>query len=63
MDPKSWSFKDSYYNKTILEFTKKILKQIDSLDINKEIILLDNSGDFPKEFYLLASFKAITKFS
>ena len=52
MDPKSWSSKDSYYNKTILEFTKKILKQIDSLDINKEIILLDNSGDFPKEFYL-----------
>ena len=33
MDPKSWSSKDSYYNKTILEFTKKILKQIDSLDI------------------------------
>ena len=38
MDPKSWSSKDRYYNNTILEFTIKILKQIDSLDINKEII-------------------------
>ena len=52
MDPKSWSSKDRYYNNTILEFTIKVLKQIDSLDINKEIILLDNTGDFPKEFSL-----------
>ena len=52
MDPNCWSSKDSYYTKTILQFTKKILKQIDSLDINKEIILLDNTGDFPNDFSL-----------
>lgn len=43
---------DGELDRLIVQDTKNILRQIQSIPIDKEIILVDNTGDFPNEFNL-----------
>ena len=43
---------DSELDRLIIKDTKELLTQIQSIPIEKEILLVDNTGDFPSDFYL-----------
>jgi hypothetical protein len=50
-DPKSWPHRDRELEDVILEGTLSLLNQISTIPIDKEILLMDNSGDFPDDFH------------
>lgn len=49
-DTKSWPIQDTYHDESILAITKRLLEQISSIPIEKEILLMDNTGDFPTDW-------------
>ena len=51
-DPVCWKKEDATFDADIIEGTKRTLRQIEKINVDKEIILLDNTGDFPKDFKL-----------
>jgi hypothetical protein len=49
-DKHDWPTRNYELEKVSLAHTKKLLKQISSIPIEKEILLMDNTGDFPSDF-------------
>ena len=45
-DPSSWKKRNSELEEKILLSTNNLIKQILTIPIDKEILLMDNSGDF-----------------
>lgn len=49
-DKTSWPIQDTNHDEAILLITKRLLEQISSIPIEKEILLMDNTGDFPTDW-------------